>query len=123
MTPAERQARRRAKLKHEEKERAYREGGYVRQHRTPHGYNEDKQRMQAEGHEFVRVPKDWEDEFGGVFVDGAWMKAIDVITLAKLPLPERKAQIAEARSVTKQIAIDAVRDHMKRLQVSVEELV
>jgi len=98
MTPAQRQARRRAKLA------------------------EAAKQMQHEGHDFERA----RSEFGfeeGVFVDGASVGTLEVIELAKLPVKERRTRITERRRATKDFACSAVGGYMNTLQVSREELV
>ena len=124
MTPAQRQARRRAKLAEAAKRQRWQQDGrrpnglgYL-----PLGYNPATQQMQHEGHDFERA----RSEFGfeeGVFVDGASVGTLEVIELAKLPVKERRTRITERRRATKDFACSAVGGYMNTLQVSREELV
>jgi hypothetical protein len=124
MTAAQRQTRRRAKLKKEEIERLHLEReGERRPFNVPWGYPKAKQQMIADGHEFERSRWFSEDEIRGVFVDGALLNCFIVIELAKLPLAERNAQIGEERQRTKDAVCEAVEHYMGRLRVSREELI
>ena len=99
MTAAQRQARwRRRKL-----ETAL-EGQHRANLQPPYGYRMAKETLIKEGHKFTRVHDSFGEEFGGVFVDGAYLSTLDVIALAKLSPPECKQQLAEARRDTKGFA-------------------
>jgi hypothetical protein len=124
MTAAERQARRRERLREAENARR-REQGQPLAHRPsqpPHGYGRAKEQLIAEGHHFERARR----EFGfeeGTFVDGAYLGSSDVIDLAALPLEERQQRLAEARHATKDFACGAVEQYMAALHVSRDELI
>jgi hypothetical protein len=122
MTPAERQARRRKRLREAEAARRKGRDPSWRAYQPPHGYVVAKEQLIREGHEFERVRR----EFGfeeGVFVDGAFMGTFDVIELARLPTRERQQNLAEQRLATKDFACGAVRGYMAALRVSLAELV
>jgi hypothetical protein len=121
MTAAERQARRREKVRREEKERRYRLGDHGDALRPPYGYQAAKDQMIHEGHVFERTRREWGFE-EGVFVDGAMLSGSEIIKLAKLPIAERKSRIAEARTMMKNQACFAVECYMERLHVTFEEL-
>jgi hypothetical protein len=125
MTPAQRQARHRQRGK-EKAELAARMAAEAkgRRHKElpPPGYHRAKQELQAAGHCFQRVHEEFGREFGGVFVDGAWMDTFDVSKLADMPAQERKQRLDKARHLTKDAACDAVTAYMAALHVSFDEL-
>ena len=95
MTAAERQARRRQRLKEIARQRQQ-EQMERRAYQPPRGYGRAKEQMIKEGHQFERARR----EFGfeeGVFVDGAFLGTSEVIDLATLPLQQRQQRIAEHR--------------------------
>jgi hypothetical protein len=63
------------------------------------------------------------EEFGGTFVDGAYLSTHEVIELAELPPRERQQRIDEARRINKQVACEAVEAYMERLRVTLDELI
>ena len=82
MTAAQRQARRRKRL------RKAKDARLQRAYQPPHGYGRAKSQLLAQGHCFERARR----EFGfeeGVFVDGAFLGTLEVIRLAELPPQER----------------------------------
>jgi hypothetical protein len=119
MTAAERQVRRRQKLKREELERRHQEG-QRRAYQPPYGYNRAKEQMIREGHEFERARRDWGFE-EGVFVDSAFLSSSEVIELAAMPRQERVARIIDSRRLGKDFACSAVRAYMECMHVSLEE--
>ena len=123
MTAAERQAKRRQRLRKEAEIARRMEGprrsGEVRPY--VHGYPQAKQKMLAEGHTFERCRREWGFE-EGVFVDGACVWSGEVVNLADLPLSERKQVLAERRRESKQFAVLAVECYMDALQVSLGDL-
>jgi hypothetical protein len=105
MTPAERQARRRQKLRQLAGLPAY-PGATL-----PHpGYREAKRKMIDEGHVFIRTRREWGDEFG-VFVDGALMDSSDVVRLAAEAKWQRELSLAARRKVWKDSACQAVANY------------
>jgi hypothetical protein len=125
MTPAQRQARHRQRIKAaaaEAASRALAAAGRRQSYVVPHGYQTAKQALQALGHVFVRVPDSIGREQGGVFVDGAYLTTFAVIKLAELSPQQRRQQLDHARITTKQIAVEAVLEHMASLHVSFAEL-
>ena len=56
-------------------------------------------------------------------MDGVYLETPEVIELAKLPLPQRRQQIAELRRKRKHWACGVVQDYMACMHVSLEELV
>jgi hypothetical protein len=123
MTDAERQAKRRERLRKEAeiaRRRVQRRSGEVRP--PAHGYPQAKQKMLAEGHTFERCRREWGFE-EGVFVDGALVDSGEVVHLATLPKTEREKVLAEKRRRNKDFACHAVRSYMDAMQVSIEELI
>jgi len=119
MTPAQRQARRREKLK----QLAKQEKAQVERtpYQPPQGYARAKGQLIAQGHVFERARR----EFGfeeGVFVDGAFMRTDEVIALADLSPKERQQRITERRREWKDDACGAVEGYMGAMHVSFEEL-
>jgi hypothetical protein len=123
MTDAERQARRRQKLRKaaEATARMMAESKLRRAYQPPYGYAQAKQRLQAQGHRFVRARR----EFGfeeGTFIDGAYMDSHEVIILAELPPAEQEQLLAKRRLSEKDAACMSVSAYMRELEVSFEEL-
>ena len=125
MTPAQRKAKQRQRER-EAAELAARVAqereGKRTAYRPPIGYNDAKGKLKAAGHQFVRVHEDFGREWGGVFIDGAYMDTFAVIALADMSPAERKQRLAETRRTNKDVACDAVRAYMAALQVSDEDL-
>jgi hypothetical protein len=103
--------------------RAAEEAGARRAYQPPYGYNAAKGKLKAAGHTFLRVHEDFGREFGGVFVDGAYVGSHEVIELADLSAQERKARLDAARTAWKAIACDAVTAYMAAIRVSLGELI
>jgi hypothetical protein len=126
MTAAERQARRRQRLREDanavEQERLAREQPLASLYQPPpHGYPKAKAELLGRGHTFERARR----EFGfkeGVFVDGAWLDSRAVIAYAALSPAECEQRLAEARDHTKRDACDMVESYMGALHVSLDEL-
>jgi hypothetical protein len=125
MTPAQRQARRRKRLREAEAERLRLAGQEPPRlpYQPPHGYGRAKEWLIKQGHEFTRVHDELGQEFGGTFIDGAYVDTLEVIRLAAMPAQERKQRLDEARRDGKHWACDAVEVYMKRLRVSLDELI
>jgi hypothetical protein len=123
MTGAQRQARHREKLRQKQAERRRLQAGKsARAYQPPHGYQQAKDKLIAQGHVFTRVHDDLGREFGGVFVDGAYVSTHEVITLAELSAQERRQRLTEERRKTKNFACEALEAYMEEMQVSREEL-
>jgi hypothetical protein len=122
MTGAHRQARHRQRLREAEAERLRSQGQEPprRTHHPPTGYGKAKEQLIAQGHHFERTRREWFE--GGVFVDGAYTDAFEVIKLAKLPPPERQQRLDETRRKFKDFACGAVAHYMEALRVSRDEL-
>jgi hypothetical protein len=123
MTAAQRQARRRAKLREIARQRLLEaeEAAGIWAHRPPKGYQAAKQKLQALGHHFERTRREWGFE-SGIFVDGALVDSRTVIALADLPAEERHRILDEARRNWKADACYAVRCFMETMQVTLDEL-
>jgi hypothetical protein len=121
MTAAERQSRRRQRLR---KAKAGQEAkaGKRRAYQPPHGYGKAKGHLLAAGHCFERARREFGFE-GGTFIDGAFVGSDEVIALAAKPPLERKQWLAERRHDSKDFACDAVEGYMGALQVSRDELI
>ena len=120
MTPAQRQAKRRAKLRQEAKlVKELREGRPT--YEPPPGYNKAKEKLRAEGHEFERARAAAGFEFG-VFVDGAFVFSSDVITMAEMPRKERERFLDQERQRRKDFAVGAVAHYMQVMRVTVDDL-
>jgi hypothetical protein len=124
MTAAERQARRRTRLREAEAERLrqQRQEPPRRRYQPPHGYGRAKEQLIAQGRCFERARR----EFGfeeGVFIDGAFCGSSEVIALADLPPREQQQWLAERRHTEKNFACYAVMGYMNSLQVSLDELI
>lgn len=121
MTDAERQAKRRERLRKEAKhsDTYVRAVGEVRP--PPHGYHKAKQQLREQGHHFERTRREWGFEFG-IFVDGAFVSSDDVIMLADMSKPERQQWLDAKRIDGKHDAIHAVRCYMAMMGVSLDEL-
>jgi hypothetical protein len=123
MTAAERQARRRKRVREAETARLAQDEPLARRpYQPPHGYPLAKERLLAEGHRFERA----RHEFGfeeGVFVDGAFLSSDEVIALAALPPSERQRRLTVLRHASKDFACDAVEGYLAALQVSRDELI
>jgi hypothetical protein len=125
MTAAERQAKRRKRLRREAAVKAAAERGeWLSPHpyQPPHGYPKAKEKLIAEGHSFQRARREWGFE-EGVFVDGAYLGAGEVITLADLQPAEREQRLAERRGDGKDFACDAVEGYMAAMRVSLDDLI
>jgi hypothetical protein len=122
MTAAERQAKRRQRIRREaEMARRGAQGHPPRPYQPPHGYPKAREHLSKEGHKFERCRREWGFE-EGVFVDGAFVSSSEVIYLATLPLAERKHLLAETRRRNKDFTVSAVEGFMAAMQVSFEEL-
>jgi hypothetical protein len=126
MTAAERQARRRRRLRAEaraaERERLARDDPFGRRvSQPPHGYARAKEVLMAAGHVFERARREAGFE-EGLFVDGAFLSTDEVIGLAGLSARERRDRLAELRRDTKDFAVGAVEHYMAILRVSLDEL-
>lgn len=123
MTDAERQAKRRASLRQQARDRARRDGprapSVVRP--PPDGYAQAKQALQESGHCFERTRREWGFE-EGVFVDGVLVTGADVVMLAAMPPPERKQGLDDRRPQGKHHAIHAVRCYMDMMRVGLDDL-
>jgi hypothetical protein len=123
LTAAQKQARYRQRLKEAAKQRAEELlRGQRRLHQPPYGYAKAKQKLIEAGHQFNRVNDGQGREFGGTFVDGAYVTTHEVIVLADMTLTERKQRLDEARRTHKDVACDAVEEYMEALRVSFDEL-
>jgi hypothetical protein len=71
----------------------------------------------------VRVHEDFGREFGGVFVDGAYLATSDVINLANHEPPSRAEFLARAKDRHKNVACEAVEAYMQSLHVNRDELI
>jgi hypothetical protein len=124
MTAAERQARRREKLKTlaklREADRLALSGRDLR-YRPPHGYAQAKEKLIAQRHVFEHARRHFGFE-GGVFVDGAFLETHEVIELAKLTTEERRWRLADRRRETKDFACNAIKGYMAALHVTMDEL-
>ena len=121
MTAAQRQARRRERLRKAKAEREAQEGKR-RAYQPPYGYNRAKEQLINAGHHFQRARR----EFGfeeGVFVDGAFLGSGEVIALAELAPAERQQRLAKARHDWKDLACGSVKSYMDMMQVSLDELI
>jgi hypothetical protein len=116
MTDAQRQARRRAKLKQIALERKQ------RRYQPPPGYGAAKRQLRVGGHQFEWARRDRGFE-EGVFVDGAFLGSRQVIELAGPPPQERDPWLAEQRQATKSDACGAVVGYMQGLHVTLDELI
>jgi hypothetical protein len=121
MTAAQRQAKRRAKLRQEAKLAKERRDGRPAAYQPPHGYNPAKQKLQVEGHVFERARREAGFE-EGVFVDGAFVGSREVITMAAMPKKERERFLDQERRRGKDFAVSAVAHYMDVMRVSVDEL-
>jgi hypothetical protein len=122
MTAAERQARRRQRMREAEVARQREKRGLsARPYQPPHGYGKAKEQLIAAGHRFERARRDFGFE-EGTFLDGAFLGSSEVIALASLSPPERKRQLAEIRQARKEDACDAVVGYMAALHVTRDEL-
>jgi hypothetical protein len=124
MTPAERQARRRQRLRELARLRELEQHearGEHRLYQPPPGYGKAKSLLQSQGHHFERERRDFGFE-EGVFVDGALLGTDEVIEIAKLTAHERQQWLGEQRHTRKSFACDAVEGYMNTLHVSREEL-
>ena len=123
MTPAERQAKRRAKLREEARKAliAFRQAQGVGTCQPPHGYAKAKQTLQMEGRVFERARRDWGFE-DGVFVDGAFISSHEVIRLADTAPADVDRVLADRRRDTKSFAIDAVLAFAAGMRVSLKDL-
>jgi hypothetical protein len=122
MTQAQRQARYRERRKQAAKE-AVAAFEKRRAFQPPHGYAKAKQQLIEAGHQFVRIHDGHGREFGGVFVDGAYLMTTQVVAMASMSITERKRLLAEARRTHKDVACDAVKAYMETLRVSLDDLV
>jgi hypothetical protein len=124
MTAAERQARRREKLKTlaklREADRLALSGRDLR-YRPPHGYAQAKEKLIAQRHVFEHARRQFGFE-GGVFVDGAFLETHEVIELAKLTTEECRRRLADRRRETKDFACSAIKGYMAALHVTMDEL-
>ena len=123
MTGAQRQAGWRKRRREAEAARMRQQGQEPphKPYQPPYGYQRAKQTLMAQGHEFVRAAREAGFE-EGVFVDGAFVGAGEVIVLAGLSASERKQRLAERRRDTKWLACNLVEHYMAMLQVSPDEL-
>jgi hypothetical protein len=122
MTAAERQARRRQRVREAEAARQREKRGLAaRPYQPPHGYGKAKEQLIAAGHCFERARHDFGFE-EGTFLDGAFLGSHEVMALAPLPPPERKRRLAEIRQATKEDACSAVVGYMAALHVTRDEL-
>jgi hypothetical protein len=121
MTAAQKQARYRKRLKEAAKKRAAELAAARLLYQPPVGYSRAKQRLIEAGHQFKRIHDAFGREFGGVFVDGAYMATLEVIALADMAPGERKQRLAKARRAHKDVACDAVT--AAALEVSLDELI
>jgi hypothetical protein len=120
MTAAQRQARRRRKLREAAKLKLEQPLGRRLYQPLP-GYGLAKEQLIAAGHCFERARREAGFE-EGVFVDGALLSSSEVIAFAELPLQERRRRLAEQRRATKDFACTAVAHYMQTLQVTRDEL-
>jgi hypothetical protein len=121
MTAAQRQARRREKLRRIAREEAAK-ASERQAYRPPHGYGNAKQTLIDKGHCFVRAKREYGFE-EGVFVDGAYLGSQEVIELAEISQrKDRDAWLAKRRIETKADACGAVQGYMNDLQVTLKEL-
>ena len=123
MTAAERQARRREKLRETARRRLleWKQARGIGTYQPPVGYARAKGKLLAQGRHFERARRDWGFE-EGVFIDGALMGTLEVIKLAELSPPEQQRVLAEHQRDTKADACSAVQAYMKELWVSLDEL-
>jgi hypothetical protein len=123
MTNAERQAKRRKKLRDMARQRliADKQAADIGTYQPPKGYQQAKTKLQQQGHSFERARR----EFGfeeGTFIDGAFVLTREVIALVDLPASERQQWLADQRQRWKNFAVAAVMSYMKAMRVSVDEL-
>jgi hypothetical protein len=123
MTAVQRLGRHRARLREIAKDVRRRLDGCrkARVLAPPHGYDKAKAKLQAEGHEFERARREFRFE-EGLFVDGAFVYAADVIALADLNAGERKRWLDDRRREFKDFAVNLVLAFMDRMRVSRDEL-
>ncbi len=119
MTPAQRQAKHRKKLR--EAARALHAQAEGRAYLPPTGYGRAKQQLQDQGHHFTRARREWGFE-EGTFVDGVFTSTHHVIDLAKLPAHECRQRIEEDREMMKQFSVDSVLSYMQEMHVTLDEL-
>jgi hypothetical protein len=122
MTDAERQAKRRVRIKHEAKLAKELQTGRPPLFQPPHGYPKAKEQLQKAGHEFWRARREWGHE-EGVFVDGAFVSSRDVIMLADMPEAERQQWLDQQRMDWKDFSIGDVVSFMAMMRVSLDELI
>jgi hypothetical protein len=96
MTVAERQARRRKRLRTAEAIKRH-EAGERRPFQPPYGYTKAKQALIAGGYAFKRARRDWGFE-ESVIVDGAYVSTHEVIALAGMATPEIEEHLEVART-------------------------
>ena len=119
MTPAQRQAKRRAKLRQEAKlVKELREGRPTYQ--PPPGYNKAEEKLRAEGTN--SSGRGQRRASFGDFVDGAFVFSSDVITMAEMPRKERERFLDQERQRRKGFAVGAVAHYMQVMRVTVDDL-
>ncbi len=121
MTAAQRQAKRRAKLRQAAKLAQELREGRPPPYQPPHGYNPAKEKLLKEGHVFERARREAGFE-QGVFVDGAFLDSRNVVEMAKMPKAERERFLEQARRLGKDLAVSAVVHYMEMMRISVADL-